>query len=117
MLTLPPSVRIFLAVGATDLRKGFDSLAAVAREALRQDPHSGHLFAFCNRRRTRVRLLYWDGTGMWLLTKRLEAGTFAWPGAEPGVVGVTLRSEELAMLLGGLHAEVVRRPRYERRPA
>jgi len=117
VLTLPPSVRIFLAVGATDLRKGFDSLAAVAREALRQDPHSGHLFAFCNRRRTRVRLLYWDGTGMWLLTKRLEAGTFAWPGAEPGVVGVTLRSEELAMLLGGLHAEVVRRPRYERRPA
>lgn len=117
MLTLPPSVRIFLAVGATDLRKGFDSLAAVAREVLRQDPLSGHLFGFCNRRRTRVRLLYWDGTGMWLLTKRLEAGTFAWPGAEPGVAGVTLRSEDLAMLLGGLHVEVKRRPGFERRPA
>jgi len=117
VLTLPPSVRIFLAVGATDLRKGFDSLAAVAREVLLQDPLSGHLFAFCNRRRTRVRLLYWDGTGMWLLTKRLEAGTFAWPGAEPDVAGVTLRSEDLAMLLGGLHVEVKRRPGFERRPA
>jgi transposase len=117
VLTLPPSVRIFLAVGATDLRKGFDSLAAAARDVLRQDPLSGHVFAFCNRRRTRVRLLLWDGTGMWLMTKRLEAGTFAWPRAEAGIRGVTLRSEELAMLLGGLHAEVTRRPGFERRPA
>lgn len=116
MLTLPPSVRIFLAAGATDLRKGFDSLAAVAREVLRRDPLTGHVFVFCNARRTRVRLLVWDGTGLWLMTKRLESGTFAWPPAATGERALTMRSEELAVLLGGLRVEVVRRPRYERRP-
>lgn len=117
MLTLPPSVRIYLAVGATDLRKGFDGLAAVARETLQRDPLSGHVFAFCNARRQRVRLLVWDGTGMWLMTKRLESGTFAWPRPGPGEKSLTMRSEELAMLLGGLHVEVKRRPGFERRPA
>jgi len=117
VLTLPPSVRIHLAAGATDLRKGFDGLAAVAREVLQRDPLSGHVFVFCNARRQRIRLLVWDGTGLWLMTKRLERGTFAWPRARPGDRSVTLRSEELAMLLGGRHVEVKRRPGYERRSA
>jgi transposase len=117
MLTLPPSVHIFLAAGATDLRKGFDGLAGLARERLRRDPLSGHVFVFCNGRRTRVRLLVWDGTGLWLMTKRLESGTFPWPRVAPGESSVTLRSEELAMLLGGLHVDVLRRPKFERRPA
>lgn len=117
MLTLSPAVRIYLAAGATDLRRGFDGLAAIARETLLRDPMSGALFVFANSRRTRIRVLTWDGTGMWLMTKRLEKGTFAWPRVEPGTRSVTLRAEELTMLLGGLHVEVKRRPGFERRPA
>lgn len=116
MLTLSPAVRIYLAAGATDLRKGFDGLAAIAREALSRDPMSGALFVFTNARRTRVRVLTWDGTGMWLMTKRLEKGTFAWPKTDAGTRSVTLRAEELSILLGGLHVEVKRRPGFERRP-
>lgn len=117
MLTLSPAVRIYLAAGATDLRLGFDGLAAIAREVLERDPLSGALFVFSNARRTRVRVLTWDGTGMWLMTKRLERGTFAWPRVDAGTRSVTLRAEELAILLGGLHVEVRRRPGFERRPA
>lgn len=117
MLILPPSVRIYLAVGATDLRLGFEGLSGRVREVLGRDVTSGALFLFCNRRRSRVRALYWDGTGLWLLTKRLEQGTFAWPQSGPTTGAVTLRAEELSALLGGLHVEVKRRPKYERRPA
>lgn len=117
MLTLSPAVRIFVAPGATDLRLGFDGLAALAREAMGRDPMSGALFVFCNGRRTRIRVLTWDGSGYWLMTKRLEKGTFAWPQAEPGARSVVMRGEDLAMLLAGLTVEVVKRPGYERRPA
>lgn len=116
MLTLSPAVRIYLAAGATDLRKGFDGLAAIAREALARDPMSGALFVFANARRTRIRVLTWDGTGMWLMTKRLEKGSFAWPKTDAGTRSVTLRAEELSILLAGLTVEVKRRPGYERRP-
>ena len=77
MLTLPASVRVFVARGATDLRRSFDRLSAQVQEVLRQDPFSGHLFAFFNRRRDRVKLLVWERGGFWLLYKRLETGTFA----------------------------------------
>lgn len=117
MLTLSPAVRIYLAAGATDLRRGFDGLAGIAREVLQRDPLSGALFVFANARRTRIRVLTWDGTGLWLMTKRLEKGTFQWPAADGAARSVTLRAEELAMLLGGLHVEVKRRPGFERRPA
>ena len=117
MLTLSPAVRVFLALGATDLRLGFDGLAAIAREAIGRDPLSGALFVFSNSRRTRIRVLTWDGSGYWLMTKRLEAGTFAWPRGEPGIKSVSLRGEELAALLAGVEVEVRRRPKYERRPA
>lgn len=117
MLILPPSVRIFLAPGPTDLRLGFDGLSGRVREVLRRDVLSGAIFLFCNRRRNRVRALYFDGTGLWLMTKRLEQGTFAWPLADPAARSVALRAEELAMLLGGLHVEVRRRPGFERRGA
>jgi transposase len=79
VLTFPPSVRIYLAAGATDMRKQFDGLAAVASQVLRQNPLSGHVFVFCNRRRDLIKLLYWDRSGYWLFAKRLEQGTFAWP--------------------------------------
>ena len=77
MLTLPASVRVFVARGPTDLRRSFDRLSAQVQEVLRQDPLSGHVFVFFNRQRNRVKLLVWERDGFWLLYKRLEAGTFA----------------------------------------
>ena len=81
MLTTSPATRVWLAAGATDLRAGFDRLCILAESVLGQQASSGHLFVFCNASRTRIRILYFDGTGLWLLTKRLERGRFAWPAA------------------------------------
>lgn len=114
MLTLPPTVRIFLAPGVTDMRKSFDGLAAATTQVIRRNPLSGHVFVFCNRRRHLIKFLVWDGAGFCVFAKRLEQGTFAWPeGNEP----MELRSEQLAMLLGGLDLRRARRRRwYDRRP-
>jgi transposase len=114
MLSLPRTVRIFLAPGVTDMRKSFDGLAAATTRVIRQDPLSGHVFVFCNRRRHLLKILIWDGAGFCIFAKRLEKGTFAWPGArEPQEI----RSEQLAMLLGGLDLGRARRRRwYDRRP-
>lgn len=102
MLTLGPSIKVYLARGTTDMRKSFDALAGAVREVLQQDPLSGHLFVFCGRRRHLVKILYWDGTGFWLVAKRLAKGTFAWP--EPGSSSgaIELRPGELGALLGGI---------------
>jgi transposase len=107
-------MRIFLAPGATDMRKQFDGLAAAARSVVRQDPLSGAAFVFCNRRRHLLKILLWDTSGWCLFAKRLERGTFAWPeGTDP----VEMRSEELALLLGGIDLDFTRRRCwYERRP-
>jgi transposase len=108
MLSLPPSVRIFVARTPTDLRKSFDSLSALVEQVLRQDPFSGHLFVFFNRRRDRVKMLVWERGGFWLHYKRLELGSF-------GVIDRgELSARELFCILEGL--EVVReRARYERK--
>jgi transposase len=76
MLSLPVSVRIYVARGAVDMRKTFDGLCALTRDALRLDPFTGHVFVFFNRRRDRIKLLLWERNGFWLLYKRLERGTF-----------------------------------------
>lgn len=103
MLSLPTSVKVYLAAGTTDMRKSFDSLAAVARVVLDKDPYNGHVFVFCGRRRHLVKALYWDGTGLWLIAKRLAKGTFAWPDAPAEGNGcLDLSAAELAALLGGL---------------
>lgn len=102
MLTLSPSVKVFLAAGSTDMRKGAVSLAGAVRTILEQEPTSGHLFVFCSRRRNLLKILYWDGSGFWLLTKRLARGTFAWPEAREGSRALDLRPEELGALLGGV---------------
>src|SRR6201981_791618 len=83
---LPAGTRVWLAAGATDMRKGFDSLAAQAQTVLGQDPFSGHVFCFRGRRGDLVKLLWWDGDGLCLYAKRLERGRFVWPRAEEGVV-------------------------------
>lgn len=117
MLTLPPSVKVFLAAGATDMRKSFDGLSGLASGALAGDPLSGHLFVFCNRRRDRLKILYFDGSGLWVFSKRLEKGTFAWPEAGEAA-RVELRASELALLVGGIDLSRTRRRRwYERTPA
>lgn len=117
MLTLPSSVRIYLASGVTDLRKSFDGLSGIVRTVLAEDPASGHLFVFCNRRRDRLKVLYFDGSGLWVFAKRLEQGTFAWPDAR-ATARVELRASELTLLLGGLDLSHTRKRRwYARMPA
>ena len=79
MLSFTGGLKVFVALDACDMRKGFNRLYALIIERLGEDPRSGALFVFSNRRRTRLKVLYWDGTGLWVMTKRLEEGTFAWP--------------------------------------
>lgn len=114
MLTLSPAVRIYLATGTTDLRRSIDGLSALVRERFDLDPLSGHLFLFRNRRGDRLKILAWDRSGFWILYKRLEQGTFAWPAdAPPGPV--EMRSTDLALLLSGVDVAQTRRRRwYER---
>lgn len=116
MLTLPSSVRIFVAAEAVDLRRGFDGLAAATRGIILQDPLSGHVFAFLNRRRNRIKLLVWDRTGLVLVYKRLERGTFRIP-FEPtaGARHVELDSGDLGLMLEGIDLRDVRRQRRWRR--
>ena len=114
MLNFPPSVRIYLAAGVTDMRKSFDGLSAVTRHVLRRDPLSGHVFVFCNRRKDRLKILYWDRDGFWCLAKRLEQGTFAWPSADP-VESHAITTRELALILEGIdHRDVKFRKRMNR---
>lgn len=115
MLSFPPSVRIFVARGATDLRKSFDTLAALVSDVLEEDPFSGHVFCFLNRKRDRVKLLVWDRSGFWLFCKRLEAGTFAEVRGDGGMKSVAMSSRDLLLLLEGIELHRVRqRKRYVR---
>jgi transposase len=116
------SVRIYLSTSPTDMRKGFDSLAALVREALGQDPLTGHLFLFVGRSRDRLKILYWDKDGFAIWYKRLEEGTFRLPSIKSeirrgGKVGasVELKASELAMLLAGIDlTSIKRRKRFAR---
>jgi transposase len=114
MLTLSPAVRIYLATGATDLRRSIDGLSAMVREQLALDPLSGHLFLFRNRRGDRLKILAWDHSGFWIFYKRLEQGTFAWP-SEVVSRPVEMHSRDLALLVSGIDIAQTRRRRwYER---
>jgi len=114
MLSLHGGTRIFLATGPTDMRKSYDGLSGLVREALSRDPLSGELFVFCNRSHNRLKILLYEGAGLWVLAKRLERGTFAWPAAAAAGRRVELRPEELALLLGGLDATQLRPRRWKR---
>jgi transposase len=100
MLALTPATRILIALAPVDLRRSFNGLYACVQERLGQDPLSGHVFVFTNRRRNRLKLLYWDGSGLWVCAKRLERGRFSWPPG-PGA-SAALRAEEFAALVSGL---------------
>ena len=92
--------RVWLAAGVTDMRKGFNGLAALAQDVLKQDPFSGHLFVFRGRRGDLVKAIWFDGQGACLFSKRLEKGRFVWPSATTGKV--TLTPAQLSMLLEGI---------------
>lgn len=112
MLSLPPSVRIFVARGATDMRKSFDTLAALVIEVVDEDPQSGHLFLFVNRRRDRAKILWWDRSGYCLLAKRLEHGQFRVFDQAAGSKGAfEVTASELALLLDGIDLRGTRRRR------
>jgi transposase len=117
MLSFPPAVRIWLATSATDMRKSFDALAELVRQQLHNDPLSGHLFVFHNRRSDRVKLLYWDEDGFVIVYKRLEQGTFRFPQASAGQSAVSIRAADLAMLLDGVDWQNAKRSKRYHRPA
>jgi len=106
MFGLGLATKIYIAAEAVDMRKGFEGLFGLVRDHLGQNPLSGHLFLFTNRTRTRLKALVWDGSGLWVCAKRLEKGRFRWPEADlssrDAARSVTLRPEELAMLVNGL---------------
>jgi len=117
MLALGAATRIYLAVGPTDMRKGFDGLFALVRHRLELDPLSGHLFLFCNGPRTRLKALYFDGSGLWVCAKRLEKGRFCWPVGgeqEKTAARVVVSAEELTLLLGGIDLTRTQRRRWWR---
>ncbi len=112
-MLMPAGVKVHLALGVTDMRKGMDGLATLAQETLKKDPFSGHLFAFRGRRANMIKILFWDGTGLCLFTKRIDRGHFVWPRvAVPGDT-IPLTTAQLAMLIEGIdwrHPERVWRP-------
>lgn len=116
MLSFSGSLKVLLAVEPCDMRKSFNGLSALVGEHLLEDPRQGALFVFTNRRRTRLKILYWDGTGLWVVAKRLEKGTFAWPKpCHPTARKMRLAPEALAMLTDGVDLRGTRlRPWYER---
>jgi transposase len=116
MLHLPSSMRIFLCLEPSDMRKSFDGLCALTHQVLKEDPLNGALFVFRNRRRDRVKLLYWDGDGLVIWYKRLEKGSFVFPPpptdeSEEAPAKLQVRARELMLLLEGVDLKSVRRQR------
>lgn len=109
MLTLSYSCRYYLYRSATDMRKGFDSLCGLVQSQLRQDPLSGDIFIFLNRRRDRVKLLVWDQNGYAVYYKRLERGTYELPLEEPGSKSICITREKLMLILEGIELKSVRK--------
>lgn len=114
MLTVPPAVRIYVRAAPTDMRKSFDGLAALAREIVQQDPFSGHLFVFCNRKADRVKVLWWDRSGFVLWYKRLEEGRFRF--FDRDAPAYEMEAAELALILEGIELAGARRRKRYRRP-
>ena len=116
MFGLGLATKIYIAIETIDMRKGFEGLYGLVRDQLGHDPLSGHLFLFTNKSRTRLKALAWDGSGLWVCAKRLEKGRFRWPEAE-GKHSVTMRPEELAMLVNGLDVKETRQRNWYRKSA
>ena len=107
MLSVSPATRIFVALVPVDMRRSFNGLFADVQTVLSQDPLSGHLFVFTNKLKNRLKILTWDGSGLWVCAKRLEKGTFGWPTGDGA--SLRLRPEELQLLLHGIEGKPRRR--------
>lgn len=116
MFGFGPATRIYVAAGATDMRKNFNGLYGLVRDHLGCDPESGHVFVFTNARRNRLKLLVYDGSGLWVCAKKLDGGRFRWPDADSTVKKLVLSSEELALLLGGIDLTQTRPRKWYRKP-
>ena len=115
MLSFTGSLRVFVSIAPCDMRKGFEGLSALVAGMMEEDLRSGALFVFGNRRRTRLKILYFDGSGLWLMTKRLEEGTFSWPQSVDGSLKLRLAPEAFALLTDGVDLRAGRlRPWYQR---
>lgn len=116
MLSFPGSLKVFVALEPCDMRAGANTLEGLVSQHLKEEARSGALFVFTNKRRRLLKIIYWDGTGLWLLSKRLEQGTFSWPAAaESGQVKLKLTPEAFSMLTDGMELRGARmRPWYER---
>ena len=114
MLSPGPATKIYLAAGATDLRAGFERLSVLVQAVLGQSAVSGHLFVFCNAARNRIKVLLWDGSGLWVCTKRLEQGRFRWDW-DASQSSATIPNEQLSMLLGGVDLKQIQPRRWYRK--
>jgi transposase len=116
MISLPHPVRVFLHAPPTDLRKGFDALCGLVTAVFGQDPTSGHLFLFVNRRRDRIKILYWDRDGLAIWYKRLESGSFQIPATATDAVSVEMTPTQLSLILAGIDLGSARQRKRYRRP-
>jgi len=115
MLRLPPTVRVYLCLEHADMRRGFDGLSRMTLDIIDQDPFSGHLFVFRNRRGDRVKILYWDHDGFAIWYKRLEKGTFLFPPSDNGECCISMGAVDLALILEGIDISRIRRQkRYKK---
>jgi transposase len=112
-----PATRIYVAAGSTDMRKNFNGLYGLVRDHLGCDPESGHVFVFTNARHNRVKLLVYDGSGLWVCAKKLDGGRFRWPQRDSGVKKIVLSYEELALLLGGIDLAQTELRKWYRKPS
>lgn len=116
MISFTGALKVFVALEPQDMRKSFNGLAALVGDHLDADPYQGALYIFTNRRRNRIKILFWDGTGLWVACKRLEQGRFSWPKpSRKGQKRLSLTPEALALLTDGVDLKGARmRPWYER---
>lgn len=116
MFALSAATKVYLAAGATDLRKGFDGLCAIVEGVLEEVPLSGHVFLFANATRTRLKVLVWDGSGLWVCTKKLGRGRYAWPTVVEGESRrVRMSQSELMLLLSGVDLAATKRREWWRK--
>ena len=116
MFGFGPATRIYVATGATDMRKSFNGLYGLVRDRLVCDPTSGHVFLFTNARRNRLKLLVYDGSGLWVAAKKLDGGRFRWPESNTTATKIVLSQEELALLVGGIDLVETRPRKWHRKP-
>jgi len=114
MLGLGAATRVYVATGATDMRLGFDGLYGLVIGQLQENPQSGHLFLFSNKRRDRMKILFFDGNSLWVCARRMERGRLHWPVSEDG--RVQLSREEFALLIGGIDLAGTKQRKWYRKP-